>query len=496
MRITPVQNHLGMVGISKPNNKIENKTQNNKDITDLGYAYRPIIFKGTPNPEIINKINLAPIENKVLAVLTDLNLGHFLAVSNNINAIHYILSTASQRLKTPIEKISYIVDEKAQGNMLFYTNPTGKIEFWNPYLSKIGKNGYEEYIEAQEAVQVEWGDSFRLPYGWFKFPEKSKLDVSWLQENQDYFVKTFDFEEDCNKFLKNYNKSIVERLQDKPIQTKPAKKLSFDNIGGQDDVIKELQEQVLYPILAPEAFGGIMPLKGAILSGPPGTGKSLIAKTLIAESGLSGFIECATEMQARYVGESEENCRELFRKAVEAQPSIIFLDEIDALAKNRGKDVHGDKLLNQFLFCMTEIAQNNDQVFVLGATNLAGTLDPAFTRGGRFDLVLECKAPDLKATREVLDIHTRTIRLEEDIDKDSIAKKMYDKKLAHADIAAVTRNAYYEALRRLGIMDSIKERRFYPMMMEDFSVAEVDFDNAIAKYKKTDNSRKPIGYNK
>lgn len=202
-------------------------------------------------------------------------------------------------------------------------------------------------------------------------------------------------------------------------------------------------------------------------------------------------------MQARYVGESEENCRELFRKAVEAQPSIIFLDEIDALAKNRGKDVHGDKLLNQFLFCMTEVAQNNDQVFVLGATNLAGTLDPAFTRGGRFDLILECKAPDLKATKEVLDIHTRTIQLEEGIDKDSIAEKMYAKKLAHADIAAVTRNAYYEALRRTGIMDSIKDRRFSPMMMEYFSVAEVDFDNAIAKYKKSgDNDRKPIGYNK
>ena len=498
MRIAPIQNHQGVFYTNKTSKKLEQQKQNYKNITDLGYAYMPVSFKNIPNPEVINKINSMSIEKKVVSTFNKLDLGHFLAVSFDMNSINYVLTMAAQRLKTPIEKISYIIDENAQGNMLFYPTPEGKIEFWNPYSSKIGKNGYDSYIEAHETATINEGDSIRFPYGWFKLPNSLDNDIQFLSENQEYFVKTLDFTEDCNKFLTKYNKSIVERLQDKPVETKPKTKpkFSFNNIAGQDHVIKELQEKVLFPMIEPTAFGGIMPLKGAILAGPPGTGKSLIARTLIAESGLSGFIECATEMQSRYVGDSEKHCRELFEKAVEAQPSIIFLDEIDALGKNRGHDVHGDKLLNQFLFCMTEIADNGDDVFVLGATNLEGSLDPAFTRGGRFDLVLECKAPDLKATRDVLDVHTRTIKLEEGIDKDSIAKKMYNKKLAHADIAAVTRNAYYEALRRCGIMDSIREKRYSPMMMDYFSVAEVDFDNAIAKYKKSSNDRKPIGYNK
>lgn len=290
MRIVPIQNQLFSVSVNKPVKKQGQQNQNNPNITDLGHFYRPISFKNTPNLEVINRINSASLEKKVVSVLDKLDLGHFLAVSYNMSSINYILSMAAQRLKTPIEKISYIIDEKAHGNMLFYTNPEGKMEFWNPYSTKIGKNGYDEYIDAHETANLDFGDTIRFPYGWFKIPQGIDNEMEFLYENQNYFVKTFNFEEDCNKFLKSYNKSIVERLQEKPVKAKSVNKLSFDNIGGQDDVIKELQEQVLYPIIAPEAFGGIMPLKGAILAGPPGTGKSLIAKTLIAESGLSGFI--------------------------------------------------------------------------------------------------------------------------------------------------------------------------------------------------------------
>ena len=238
-----------------------------------------------------------------------------------------------------------------------------------------------------------------------------------------------------------------------------------------------------------------MPSTGAILAGIPGTGKSLIAKTLIAEAGVSGFEECATEMQGQYVGQSEHNCIDLFKKATDAQPSIIFLDEIDALGKNRGKDVHGDKLLNQFLYCMNEIEKNGDKVFVIGATNKPECLDEAFTRGGRFDLILECKAPDLKGTKQIIDIHTKEIPLKKDFDKDKLAEKMYAKKMTGADIAAVTRNAYFEALNRHGITKSMKERRFSPQMMDYFSLNEQDFENAITKYKNSSKNRNPIGFN-
>ena len=151
--------------------------------------------------------------------------------------------------------------------------------------------------------------------------------------------------------------------------------------------------------------------RGAILYGPPGTGKTLLAQTLAAESGASMFELCATDLADKYVGESEKNCRELFQKAVDAQPSIIYFDEIDALGKARGKDQYGDKLLAQFLSLMSDLEKRGDNVFVIGSTNRREDLDSAFTRSGRFSTLLEVKAPDLKGTRQILDIHTTRKRL-------------------------------------------------------------------------------------
>lgn len=272
--------------------------------------------------------------------------------------------------------------------------------------------------------------------------------------------------------------------------------MSFDNIGGQDEVIKKLKKYVLNPMKCPDAYFGITPAVGAILTGIPGTGKSLIAKTLIAESGYSGFEISAARLQDQYVGQSEKKCEELFQKAIDAQPSIIFLDEIDALGKKRGNDVHGDKLLEEFLYCMSELEKTGDKVFIIGATNNDKCLDDAFVRSCRFDLVLECKAPDLDGVRQIFDIHTKNVPLDENLDKELIVKKMFEKKMTGADIKIVVRDSYLEALDRTGISEYIENDRFSSGMMDYFKLENNDFIKVIEEYNNNKNEHKPIGFNK
>ena len=289
-----------------------------------------------------------------------------------------------------------------------------------------------------------------------------------------------------NILLKDYNKPPVKSNQLN----------GFAAIGGQDRTIDSLKKSILFPLKYPEVFDGFMVSRGAILYGPPGTGKTLLAKTLAAESGASVFELCGTDLADKWVGGSEKNCRELFQKAVEAQPSIIYFDEIDALGKKRGDDKYADKLLAQFLSLMSDLEKRNDNVYIIGSTNRKEDLDPAFVRSGRFGALLEVKAPDLEGTKQILAIHTKGKPIDKDFDIDLISKKMFAKKMTGADIAATVKEAFSHALERTGIYESMDSGRFSPEMKNYLMINNEDFISAISEFKANANQRNPIGYNK
>ncbi len=224
----------------------------------------------------------------------------------------------------------------------------------------------------------------------------------------------------------------------------------WDDIGGLDDVKQQLREAVEWPLKHPEVFEqmGIRPPKGILLFGPPGTGKTLLAKAAATESGANFIAVRGPEILSKWVGESEKAIRQIFRRARQVAPTIIFFDEIDSIAPARGMrhDTSGvtDRIVNQLLTEMDGIEPLTN-VVVIAATNRPDILDPALLRPGRFDRLIYVPPPDKKARLEILRIHTRNMPLADDVDLEKIAE-MTDG-YTGADLEAVAREAAMIAVR-------------------------------------------------
>jgi len=224
----------------------------------------------------------------------------------------------------------------------------------------------------------------------------------------------------------------------------------WEDRGGLDDVKQQLREAVEWPLRHPEVFEqmGIRPPKGILLFGPPGTGKTLLAKAAATESGANFIAVRGPEILSKWVGESEKAIRQIFRRARQVAPTIIFFDEIDSIAPARGMrhDTSGvtDRIVNQLLTEMDGIEPLTN-VVVIAATNRPDILDPALLRPGRFDRLIYVPPPDKKARLEILRIHTRNMPLAEDVDLEKIAE-MTDG-YTGADLEAVAREAAMIAVR-------------------------------------------------
>lgn len=226
--------------------------------------------------------------------------------------------------------------------------------------------------------------------------------------------------------------------------------VQWEDVGGLDDIKEELKEAVEWPIKYSDIFKGIgtNPPKGILLYGPPGTGKTLLAKAVATESGVNFISIKGPELLSRYVGESERGVREIFRKARQAAPAILFLDEIDGLVPRRGaagSDSHvTERVVSQFLTEMDGI-EGLKGVMVLAATNRLDLVDPALLRGGRFDLLLELPIPDEKTRKGIFKIHTRDKPLHGDVDLEGLAKETEG--MVGSDIEFICRRASMFAIR-------------------------------------------------
>jgi len=186
--------------------------------------------------------------------------------------------------------------------------------------------------------------------------------------------------------------------------------VSYEDIGGLKGELERVKEMIQLPIKHPTIFNrlGIGPPKGVLLHGPPGTGKTLIAKAVANESGASFYTINGPEIMSKFYGQSEENLRKIFDEAEKNAPSIIFIDEIDAIAGKRS-ETHGEvekRVVSQLLTLMDGL-KGRGKLIVIGATNIPDSLDPALRRPGRFDREIRIDAPDRDGRKEILQIHTR-----------------------------------------------------------------------------------------
>ncbi len=249
--------------------------------------------------------------------------------------------------------------------------------------------------------------------------------------------------EDFKEALKDIEPSILRGVL---IEVPNVK---WNDIGGLEDVKQELREAVELPIRSPEKFKklGIRPPRGILLYGPPGTGKTLLAKAVATESEMNFISIKGPEVLSKWVGESEKAIREIFKKAKQSAPAIVFLDEIDSIAPRRGYYSDSgvtERIVNQLLTSMDGI-ENMEGIVVIASTNRPDIIDPALLRPGRFDRLVYIPPPDKEARLKILQVHTRNMPLAEDVDLKNIADKIEN--YVGADIENICREAGMFAIR-------------------------------------------------
>jgi len=226
--------------------------------------------------------------------------------------------------------------------------------------------------------------------------------------------------------------------------------ISYEDIGGIKNQVSRLREMIELPLRHPELFKrlGVEAPKGVLLHGPPGTGKTLLAKAVAHETNANFYTIGGPEIMSKYYGESEERLREIFKNAEEKAPAIIFIDEIDSIAPKR-EEVSGEverRVVAQLLSLMDGMSSRG-KVVVIGATNRVNAIDPALRRPGRFDREIEIGVPDREGRLEILQIHTRGMPLEKDVDLGVIANMSHG--FVGADLQAVAKEAAIRGLRRV-----------------------------------------------
>ena len=276
----------------------------------------------------------------------------------------------------------------------------------------------------------------------------------------------------------------IDRLSNLKILSEAAtdkkNRITYEEIGGLGVEITAMREIVELPLRHPELFTrlGVEPHSGVLLYGPPGCGKTLLAKVIASESDANMYLINGPEIMNKYYGETEARLREIFKEAKDNSPSIIFIDEIDAIAPKR-EEAYGDvekRVVAQLLALMDGLTERGN-VIVLGASNRPDSVDPALRRPGRFDREMEISVPNADGRLEILHIHTRGMPLSDDIDLKNLASELHG--YTGADIKSLCRESAIKAIRRYLPEIDLENERIPSKMLQSMEIKSRDFYDAM-----------------
>ncbi len=278
------------------------------------------------------------------------------------------------------------------------------------------------------------------------------------------------------------NRKTEVKISEKPVKEDQASipKVTYEDIGGLEEEVKKVREMIELPLRHPELFErlGVEAPKGVLLHGPPGNGKTLLAKAVAGETNANFTTIGGPEIMSKFYGESEERLREIFKQAEENAPSIIFIDEIDSIAPKR-EDVSGEterRVVAQLLSLMDGL-EARGKVVVIGATNRPNAIDPALRRPGRFDREIEINPPNKDGRLEILQIHTRGMPLESEVSLEELADLTHG--YVGADLSALCKEAAIRSLRRI-LPDLDLEMESIPIdVLNKITVKREDFFSAL-----------------
>ncbi|MGV8162050.1 MAG: CDC48 family AAA ATPase [Candidatus Nanoarchaeia archaeon] len=272
-----------------------------------------------------------------------------------------------------------------------------------------------------------------------------------------------------------------EGVEPKDEEQAPVLEVSYEDVGGLDEEIKKIREMVELPLKHPEIFQrlGIEPPKGVLLHGPPGTGKTLMAKAVANETNSNFYVINGPEIMSKFYGESEANLRKIFDEAEKNAPSIIFFDEIDAIASKR-EESKGEverRVVAQLLGLMDGL-KSRGKVVVIAATNIPNSLDPALRRPGRFDRELVIGVPQYEGRLKILKIHTRNMPLDKDVSLEKLAEVTHG--FVGADVASLAKEAAMNVLRQiLPDLNNIKDEEISEEILGKLVIKMEDFKEAL-----------------
>ena len=367
---------------------------------------------------------------------------------------------------------------------------------------------------AQKGIMVQ-GDPDRLKKGLLgRAALKGDLVVlGGVQRRKDLFSEMGlgeglgdVFGEELNNFFGNIGGSAVTQLKFMVVNTNPnvpvvitentsvtlnskavdisdekVPEINYEDIGGLKEEIRKIREMVEIPLKKPEVFGrlGIEPPKGVLLHGPPGTGKTLLAKAVATESDANFILLNGPEIMSKFYGESEKKIRDIFEEAEKNAPTIIFIDELDAIAPKR-EDVTGEverRVVSQILTMMDGM-KGRGSVIVIGATNRVNSIDQALRRPGRFDREIAINVPDREGRLAILQIHTRGMPIAKDVDLVKLAGVTHG--FVGADLESLAKEAAMNVLRKHLPQIKMEEDEEIPEeILNKMIIKNEDFEDAL-----------------
>ena len=335
-------------------------------------------------------------------------------------------------------------------------------------IEKLGEEGLQEYMQTYYMDHVLTnGDTLLVTT---QLGGKTQLIVSGTTPSAKPVIVSEQTEFKLGSMTKAIDNSIP--------------RITYDDLGGLRNEVQKIREMVELPMRHPELFEklGVEAPKGVLLYGPPGTGKTLLAKAVAGETNSHFTSISGPEIIGKFYGESEERLRDIFKQAEENAPSIIFIDEIDSIAPKR-EEVTGEvekRIVSQLLTLMDGM-KSRGKVVVIAATNRPDSIDPALRRPGRFDREIEIGIPDQQGRRDILNIHTRGMPIEEKVNLDQIAKVTHG--FVGADLEILAKEAAMRSLRRILPDLDLEEEKIPAEILQKIIITDNDFKDALKEVR-------------